>query len=54
MYVLSTCTLLFLVSNLCRATSIGYINFGCFREVLLLRGPFSMVNVTALTFNARN
>jgi len=29
-----------LLSNLCRATSGGYINFGCSREVLFLRGYF--------------
>ena len=28
------------LSNLCRATSGGYINFGCSREVLFIRGSF--------------
>ena len=29
-----------LLSNLCRATSRGYIKFGCSREVLFLGGNF--------------
>jgi len=29
-----------LLSNLCRATSGAYINFGCSKEVLFLRGYF--------------
>jgi len=31
---------IYLLYNLCRATSGGYINFGCSREVLFLRGSF--------------
>jgi len=31
---------LIILSNLCRATSGGYINLGCSREVLFLRGYF--------------
>jgi len=30
-----------ILSNLCRATSRGFINFGCSREVLFLRGYFN-------------
>jgi len=39
----------YILSNLCKATSGSYINFGCSGEVLFLRGHFqiSMVNVTA-------
>jgi len=31
---------MYVLSNLCRATSGGYINVGCSREVLFLRGFF--------------
>ena len=41
------CFLFFIsvLSNLCRATSGGYINFGCSREVLFLRGYFQCLCV---------
>ena len=42
---------MYVLSNLCRATSGGYINFGCSREVLFLRGYFQWSVLLSLRVN---